>query len=129
MLENNFVYVSAALSLFAVSYVVAKVILILHERDNYRESYKYHIATTISCAVYELITVVTAFAIIKDVILNIYCYLLLADAIFVFISYVVYYLHYLMFKRRDKAAQEQEKGEANATQPTVKTEDRTAVAD
>ncbi len=129
MLESNFVYVSATLSLFAVCYVVAKVILILHERDNYKDSFKYHVTTIVTGAVYELITIVTAFVIINDVILNIYCYLLLADAIFVFIAFVVYYMHYLMFKRRNKILEEQENEEAKATNQAVKTEERGAVAE
>ena len=124
MLENNFVYVAALLSLFAVGYVVAKVVLILHMRDNYKDSYKYHLTTMITGAIYEIITIVTAFVIINNVILNIYCYVLLADAIFVLIAFIVYYLHYMMFKRRDKYVEEQEKEEASVSEPTVKTEDK-----
>ena len=129
MLENNFVYVSAVLSLFAVSYVLAKVILILHMRDNFKTSYKYHITTMITCAVYEIITIVTAFVIINDVILNIYCYLLLADAIFVFIAFIVYYMHYLMFKRRNAQSDEQEQEEAKATEQPSKVEENKAIAE
>ena len=124
MLENNFVYIAAVLSLFAVAYVVAKVVFILHLKDNFKDSYKYHITTMVTGAIYEIIAIATAFAIIKDVILNIYCYVLLADAIFVLIAFIVYYLHYMMFKRRDKYVEEQEKEEASVSEPTVKTEDK-----
>ena len=105
MLENNFVYISAIVSLIAVLYVVGKVFLILHMRDNFDSSHKYHIITLSLGGAYEIITIVLMCLLINNVILNIYCYLFLADAIMVFIAAVVYYLHYRMFANR-KAQQE-----------------------
>ncbi len=100
MLENNFVYISAVISLFAILYVVGKVFLILHMRDNFDSSHTYHIVTLSLGGVYEIITIVLMCVLIKNVILNVYCYLFLADAIMVFIAALVYYLHYRMFVRR-----------------------------
>lgn len=129
MLENNFVYVSAVLSIFAIAYVVAKVILILHMKDNYKGSYKYHVATMITGLVYELITIVTAIAIINNVILNIYCYLLFADAIFVLFAYVIYYLHYLMFKRRDEAEKVEDSQEVQTEAQPVQVDNTKAIVE
>ena len=100
MLENNFVYISAVISLLAIFYVVGKVFLILHMRDHFDSSYKYHVVTMALGGVYEIVTIVLTCVLIKNVILNIYCYLFLADALMVFIAAIVYYLHYRMFVKR-----------------------------
>ena len=76
MLENNFVYISAVISLLAIIFVVGIIFIILKLREDFNEASKLHLPAVIFAGVYEAVLIVVSCLIIQDVILNIYCYFL-----------------------------------------------------
>ena len=100
MLENNFVYISAVISLLAIIFVVGIIFIILKLREDFNEASKLHLPAVIFAGVYEAVLIVVSCLIIQDVILNIYCYLFLSNAFIVFGALIIYVLYYRAAKSR-----------------------------
>lgn len=100
MLESNFMYIAAVISVFAIAYVVGTIFLILNLKDNFNDASKLHIPALVFAGAYEITAITLACVIMQDVIINIYCYLFLSNAFIVLCTLLIYVDYYRRAKKR-----------------------------
>ena len=100
MLESNFMYIAAAISIFAIAFVVGTIFLILNLKDNFSDASKLHIPAIIFATLYEMLSITMACIIMQDVIINIYCYLFLTNAFIVLCTLLIYVDYYRRAKKK-----------------------------
>ena len=116
MLESSFMYIAAAVSVFAIFDVVGTIFLVMHLRDNFNDATKLHLPAVIFSILYEVGTIVLACIIMQDVIINIYCYLFLTKAFIVLCASLIYFDYYRRARKRYKASKAEEKTTENVVE-------------
>ena len=93
-MEDNFLYVAALISAIAVGLFISFTYLNIRLRFK-REKDKFNTLSIILASIFELIVIGVIAAIIRNVILNVYCYLFLVIIVLVLASEIAYFIYYL----------------------------------